>query len=239
MNSSFLYHAWGLYHHKCLREEDKGNTIILHVESKRGPKCCPQCGHAHLGKNGFHTRDFISLPIGGKKVILRMKARRYKCKCADCDYDCQERISFAPGSHSYTRRFARYVVDLLKGMTLKDTAHLLSVSWDKIKEIHTHHLECRYAPPSLEGVDSIGIDEFAVRKGHVYKTIVVDLRAVGFPMWVRARQPMLWPDFGKESDERSSTSSISPPIPLPLSSPPYLKTARTWCMSSTIFMWSN
>ena len=37
----------------------------------------------------------ISLPIGGKKVILRMKVRRYKCKCTDCDYDCQERIFFA------------------------------------------------------------------------------------------------------------------------------------------------
>ena len=106
-----------------------------------------------------------------------MKVRRYKCKCADCDYDCQERMSFAPGSHSYTRRFARYVVDLLEGMPLKDTAHLLGVSWDTIKEIHTHHLECRYAPPSLEGVDSIGIDEFSVRKGHVYKTIVVDLKS--------------------------------------------------------------
>ena len=106
MNSSFLYHAWGLYHHKCLREEYKGNTIILHIESKQAPKCYPQCGHAHLVKNGFRTRDFISLPIGGKKVILRMKVRRYKCKCADCDYDCRERIAFAPDSHSYTRRFA-------------------------------------------------------------------------------------------------------------------------------------
>ena len=85
MNSSFLYHAWGLYHHKYLREEHKGNTIILHIESKRGPKSCPQCGHAHLGKNGFRIRDFISLPIGGKKVILRKKVRRDKCKCADCD----------------------------------------------------------------------------------------------------------------------------------------------------------
>ena len=33
MNSRFLYHAWGSYHHKCLREE-KGNTIILPIESK-------------------------------------------------------------------------------------------------------------------------------------------------------------------------------------------------------------
>lgn len=34
-----------------------------------------------------------------------------------------------------------------------------------------------YAPPSLDGVESIGIDEFAVRKGHKYKTIVVDLKS--------------------------------------------------------------
>ena len=51
------------------------------------------------------------------------------------------------------------------------------MSWDTIKEIHTHHLECHDAPPSLGEVDSIGIDEFAVRKGHVYKTIVVDLKS--------------------------------------------------------------
>ena len=59
-------------------------------------------------KNGFRTRDFISLPIGGKKVILRMKVLRDKCKYADCDYDCQEGISFLLDSHSYTCRFARY-----------------------------------------------------------------------------------------------------------------------------------
>ena len=106
MNSCFLHHAWGLYHHKCLREEYKSNTISLHIESKQAPKCGPECGHAHLVKNGFRTRDFISLPIGGKKVFLRMKVRRYKCKCADCDYDCRERRAFAQDSHSYTRRFA-------------------------------------------------------------------------------------------------------------------------------------
>ena len=62
-------------------------------------------------------------------------------------------------------------------MTLKDASNLLGVTWDTIKDIHTRYLERHYAPPSLDGVDCIGIDEFAVRKGHVYKTIVVDLRS--------------------------------------------------------------
>ena len=97
------------------------------------------------------------------------------------------------------------------------------MSWDTIKEIHTHHLECRYAPPSLAGVDSIGIDEFAVRKGHVYKTIVVDLKSGRILHVGQGKAADALADFGKGSDERSSTSSISPPISLPLSSPPYLK----------------
>ena len=177
MNTSFLYHAWGLYNHKCTREEYKGNTIILHMETKVRQKTCPQCGHVHLVKNGYRIRDFIGLPIGGKKVIIRMKVQRYKCKNEDCDYDRQENIPFATGSCGYTHRFAKYVVGLLRGMTLKDVANLLDVSWDTVKEIHTRYLERHYALPSLEGVDCIGIDEFAVRKGHVYKTIVVDLKS--------------------------------------------------------------
>jgi transposase len=175
MNSSFLYHAFGLYSHECTRIEYKGNTIILNVQSKERQKVCPKCGKRHLVKNGYRYRDFIGLPIGGKKVIIRMKVQRYKCKNEGCDYDQQEDITFATGSRSYTHRFAKYVVDLLKVMTIKDAANMLGVSWDTLKEIHSTYLERHYSPPSLEGVENIGIDEFAVKKGHVYKTIVVDL----------------------------------------------------------------
>lgn len=177
MNSSFLYHAWGLYNHICTREEYKGNTIILHVEAKERQIECPKCGCRHLVKNGFRMRDFIGLPVGGRKVIIRMKVQRYKCKNKVCDYDRQEHIPFSTGGCGYTHRFAKYVVGLLKAMTLKDVANLLGVTWDTIKDIHSRHLEYHYAPPSLDGVDCIGIDEFAVRKGHIYKTIVIDLRS--------------------------------------------------------------
>jgi len=173
MNSSFLYHGWGLYSQKCTREEYKGNTIILHVETKGRLSVCPKCKKRHLVKNGYRIRDFIGLPLGGKKVIIRMKVQRYKCR--SCEYDQQEDIPFATGSRSYTHRFARYVVDLLRMATLKDVAALLGVGWDMVKEIHSTYLKRHYSPPSLKGVENIGIDEFAVRKGHVYRTIVVDL----------------------------------------------------------------
>ena len=104
-----------------------------------------------------------------------MKVQRYKCKHNDCNYHWQESIPFAKGSRTYTHRFAKYVVDLLRSMTLKDSSARLNVSWDTVKEIHSIYLKGHYSPPSLDGVECIGIDEFAVKKGHMYKTIVVDL----------------------------------------------------------------
>ena len=145
----------------------------MHVQAKERIRCCPCCGSRSVVKNGYRLRDFVGLPIGGKRVTIRMKVQRYKCK--ECDFDQQENIPFATGSRSYTHRFAKYVVDLLRGMTLQDVSNHLGVSWDTIKEIHSSYLERHYSPPSLDGVENIGIDEFAVKKGHVYKTIVVDL----------------------------------------------------------------
>ena len=206
MNNSLLYHAWGLYTHKCTREEYKGDTMILHVEAKDREKECPKCGHRHLVKKGFRIRDFNGLPIGGKKVIIRMKVQRYKCKNKDCDYDRQEKISFATGSCGYTHRFAKYIVDLLRGMALKDTANLLGVSWDTVKEIHTRHLENHYAPPSLEGVESIGIDEFAVRKGHVYKTRLDNALDMNKPLsqayYLKEQLREIWAQINKEEADK-------------------------------------
>lgn len=102
-----------------------------------------------------------------------MKVQRYRCN--KCGHDGYQKIRFVSRNRCYTHRLAKYVVMLLRCMTIQDVAKLLHISWDVVKEIHLKHLERRYRRPSLRGVESIGIDEFAVRRGHVYKTIVVDL----------------------------------------------------------------
>ena len=51
MDSSLLYHAWGLRGYKCTRTEYKDNNIILHIEAKKRPRVCPKCGCNHLVKN--------------------------------------------------------------------------------------------------------------------------------------------------------------------------------------------
>ena len=175
MQSSFLYHVYGIRGMRCIRSEYKGNTVILHVQRSEPEKRCPCCGGRTLVMNGYRSRDLLGVPVGGRRTIIRVRVQRYKCRRAGCGYDAYERIPFASGNRSYTKRFARYVVELLRIGTIKGVARLLGVSWDLVKDIHRQHLRRHYARPSLKGLKNIGIDEFAVRKGHVYKTIVVNL----------------------------------------------------------------
>jgi transposase len=102
-----------------------------------------------------------------------MKVRRVECK--ECGCIRQEKLHFVTGKRSYTNKFARYVVGLSRIGTIKDIAQFLNISWDTVKDIQKRYLQRHYGSPDLNGLEFIGIDEFAVRKGHVYKTIVADL----------------------------------------------------------------
>ena len=79
-----------------------------------------------------------------------MKVQRYKCK--ECGNDDYERVSFVKGNRSYSNRFAKYVVDLLRALTIQEVSKRLSVSWDVVKGIHTTYLKRHYSKPSLQAV---------------------------------------------------------------------------------------
>lgn len=61
--------------------------------------------------------------------------------------------------------------------TIQDVADYLHMSWHTIKQIDKEYLNKHFSKPPLQDVRYIGIDEFAVKKGHQYNTIVVDLQS--------------------------------------------------------------
>lgn len=176
MEHSFLYHSFGVdrsyqYH----ATEYKDNAIILKLKNISLKKVkCPHCGGYHVIKYGVIHRKIHNLPIGKKRTFLSLTVQRYYCN--DCDKAFQADIPFTRGNTSYTYRFSRYIIDLFRiGATISAIAKHLGVGWDLVKDIHKNYLKNKYTYPDLSNVTRIGIDEFAVRKGHVYKTIVVDL----------------------------------------------------------------
>lgn len=176
MESSFLYHAFGVYTgYKYHATEYKDNSITLKLKSvsKKNP-ICPHCGCIHTIKYGNIHRKIHNLPIGSKKTFLYLTVQRYQCK--KCEKVFQADIPFTHGNECYTHRFSSYVIELMRlGCTISAVAKHLGVGWDLVKDIHKKYLKRKYSSPDISNVKRIGIDEFAVKKGHVYKTIVVDL----------------------------------------------------------------
>jgi transposase len=74
-----------------------------------------------------------------------------------------------------TRRLLFFVAQLCRFMSCSDAAQLAYLSPSTARRIDIRHLLETYAEPDLESVRRIGVDEVAVKKGHRYFTIVVDL----------------------------------------------------------------
>lgn len=173
MNTSFLYHALGVREQECSRIRYEDNSITLDIQTRMDKLRCPCCQSRHVTLSGSHERLIRSIPIGSKPVVLKMKIHRIKCK--ECSCVRQEKVHFLTGKRTYTNRFSRLAVELSRIGTIQDIAHFLHLSWDTVKDIQKRYLQRHYGIPDLSTLECIGIDEFAVAKGHVYKTIVVNL----------------------------------------------------------------
>ena len=173
MNTSFLYHAFGLKNIEYKGFTYENRSFVIHMQTPRGKLCCPACKGKRIKRSGYKNRLFRSVPIGSRPVQIDMRVQRLYCK--DCACHRQEYLHFVKGKRSYTNRFQRFVVELSRIGTIKDVANFLHVSWDTVKEIQKRYLKEHFSDPCIRKVKRIGIDEFAISKGQVYKTIVVDL----------------------------------------------------------------
>lgn len=173
MSAESLYHAFGLNGYCVHAIRHDNNEIVLEARQPRESFRCPVCGSARVFSQGRQTRRFRTLPLGRRPVIIALDVPRVRCR--DCSTVRQVKIPFAPGSRRYTKAFERYALELARITTTKHAARHLGVSWDTIRDIEQRYLEKHFSKPKLKHLKRIAIDEIAVRKGHRYLTLVLDL----------------------------------------------------------------
>lgn len=173
MSTSILYHAWGVigYDFETVRYEE--GTMIFEIAHQPHRLRCSSCHSSAVICRGTTVRRFRTLPVGGRPVFLELPVQRVGC--CHCGLVRQVEIGFADPRVSFTKRFERYVLDLLRFATIRDVAHHLHLSWDTVKEIQKADLQKRFGRPSLKGLRRLAIDEIAIAKGHRYLTVVMDL----------------------------------------------------------------
>lgn len=180
--TSFLYHSMSVRGYRYIRCEHDGDRIRHHVRLRKYQRRCRGCGARwhHLTMDGQFERVFVSLPIGRRKQEVVLHGQIHGCR--RCGRRLREPIPFADGGRRYLRVVAAYVVYLCDKATIKDVAEIVGLGWDSVKEIFKSHLRRQLRKRSLSNVRRIAVDEFAVRKGYHYLTVVLDLDS-GQVLW--------------------------------------------------------
>lgn len=173
--TSFLYHSMGLQGYEHFRTEYKEGKIFHHIRVPMERRRCRGCGArwTWLTLEGRFERKFRALPIGSKRQFLILHGHEQLCR--KCGSKLREPIPFSEGKRRHVKALERYIVDLCQIAPIKHVALFLGIGWTLVKEIFKRHLRGRLKTRSLKTVRLIAVDEFAIRKGHDYMTVILDL----------------------------------------------------------------
>lgn len=151
---------------------DKEKRIEIQLVPKFQEKLlCPTCGKRCTGVHDTSKRFVRDLPILDARTDLIVQRRRFLCP------ECGPVLESLPWLAKYARvttRLAESVAKLCCVLPIKHVAQFFALSWDQVKEIDKRSLQQRFGTVDLSEIEVIGMDEFALRKGHRYATVIVE-----------------------------------------------------------------
>lgn len=149
----------------------------LVIELERTPKeklTCPVCKSSDISLYGSIPRILRDLRISKRRVYLLIHQNRIYCsKCGVHN----ERLSFVDSYAHHTRRFEKYIHQLCRFLTITDITEIFQLKWDEVKLIDQKYLHKKYKKRKKlwRNLRKIGVDEIAIKKGHKYLTVIVNL----------------------------------------------------------------
>jgi transposase len=155
----------------------EGDLVTIDVRAAAGGAACPQCGLWCTKVRGRYVRRLHDAGAGGRRVVVRLRVRLLACGDAGCP-----RASFAEQPAGLAVPYARKT-PLLAGQLAAIAGALAGRAGSRLGRVlavevsrHTLVRVLMALPEPAAGlVRVLGIDDFSLRKGQAYATLLVDM----------------------------------------------------------------
>jgi transposase len=169
--------------HIELVEYDSQPRIEITMRARgNGLPTCSVCGGRCSGYDRQQTpRHFDFVPLWMIPVVLVYRMRRVNCPSCGVKV---ERVPWSEGKSPLTTEYRWFLAGWARRMSWKEVAECFGVSWDHVYNSVKHAVSWGLSRRSLDGIESIGIDEVQWKWGHKYQTLVYQIDS--------GRKRLLW-----------------------------------------------
>jgi transposase len=148
-----------LPHLRALSVQDCGDHYQIEAIGNIEPTACPACA-SFLYRHGSQRQVYIDTPIHGKRVMLEIDRKRYRCKV------CGKTL-FAPlPDMDAKRNMTERLVRLIEQRCLKETFAALSrdigIDDKTIRHVFDDYVESKRQSVHFETPEILGIDELKI-----------------------------------------------------------------------------
>jgi transposase len=169
-------HLAGLRVH---RVEDAGDAVMIVASCRAQAACCPRCGQEPARVHGGYARTVADGAAGGRPVLIALQVRRFRCRNPACPA-----VTFAGQAGGLSERYRRRSVPLLGmlagfGLELagRAAARLAGTPGIAVHPPAVLRLVAAAPDPQVTAAPQVpGAGDFALAKGQVYGTVLVDMR---------------------------------------------------------------
>lgn len=139
---------------------DNGDHYVIKAVGQGEPQVCPGCGCNKLYSHGSNTQRFADMPIYGKRALIEIDRRRFRC--SGCGKTLFSSLPEIDAKRQATARFVEYVEETCLRKTFAEIAREVGVDEKTVKNIFDDYVERLKQEVVFETPRVLGIDELKI-----------------------------------------------------------------------------